>query len=518
MNEAGVDKATLLQASFAYEYDNSHAIDAALAHPERFTEVGDRVGDISSTTQAMDRYREVKVAFKHSWEHEVGAPPAFSVREPLFALAKNPNVYIKTAINNIAAAREGSGKPEPLYAKLVDVFGARPIMWSSNYPAHPKFGRVKTRLNESKKVLAFLSAENQTWTLGKSALAFYPALQSSLKPSRDDRRVMRMPPARRSAVAALAFLLAATPSLAQQWKPTRHVELISASGVGSASDGVLRLVERTLQEKKLIDATSTVINKPGGGGNVGWMYTNQQPADGHHLTIIIGNLISNQIIGSSPLAYTDLTCVAQLFSEYTAVGVRTDSPIKDAKDLMARLKADSGSLSVAVGTAFGGSGHIALALAAKDAGGEPKRLKAVVFPGFSQSVAALYGGHIDLAANPHSSFLGPLREGRIRVLAVTAPQRLPGDFANVPTWKELGVDADIEAFRAIAGPKGLGAPQVAYWEARLRAMAATEEWKQALEKRAWVNRYAGPEGCAAGLKRQYAQMRRGLAELGLAKD
>ena len=183
-NEADVDKATLVQASFAYEYDNSHAIDAALAHPERFTEVGDRVGDISSTTQAMDRYREVKVAFKHSWEHEVGAPPAFSVREPLFALAKNPNVYTKTTINKIAAAREGGGKPAALYAKLVDVCGAKRIMWSSNYAAYPKFGRVKPHLNESKKVLAFLSAEDQAWTLGKSALAFYPALQSSLKPSR----------------------------------------------------------------------------------------------------------------------------------------------------------------------------------------------------------------------------------------------------------------------------------------------------------------------------------------------
>ncbi len=109
MNEAGGDKATLVQASFAYEYDNSHAI---------------------------------------------------------------------------AAAREGGGKPAALYAKLVDVFGAKRIMWSSNYPAHPKFGRVKPPLNESKKVLAFLSAEDQAWTLGKSALAFYPALQSSLKPSR----------------------------------------------------------------------------------------------------------------------------------------------------------------------------------------------------------------------------------------------------------------------------------------------------------------------------------------------
>ena len=57
------------------------------------------------------------------------------------------------------------------------------------------------------------------------------------------------------------------------------------------------------------------------------------------------------------------------------------------------------------------------------------------------------------------------------------------------------------------------------FERDLRARkSVSDAAKQALEKRAWVNRYAGPEGCAAGLKRQYAQMRRGLAELGLAKD
>ncbi|MES2565112.1 MAG: amidohydrolase family protein [Pseudomonadota bacterium] len=243
MDEAGVDKATLVQAYFVYEYDNSYTIDAALAHPERFTAVvvldpmdegspdalsrmveeqsvtgirfmrgrlpetslgkpetfplweriqslripvavGDRVGDISSITKAMDRYPDVKVAFEHSWGHQVGAPPVFSVLEPLFALAKNPNVYIKTAINNIAAAREAGGTPEALYVKLVDVFGAQRIMWSSNYPAHPKFGRVKPRLDESKKALAFLSAEDQAWILGKTALAFYPALQSPTQPSR----------------------------------------------------------------------------------------------------------------------------------------------------------------------------------------------------------------------------------------------------------------------------------------------------------------------------------------------
>lgn len=236
MDQAGVDKAALVQAYFVYEYDNRYTIDAALAHPDRFTSVvvldpmskrspdelsrmveaqgvtgirfmrgripecslgepetfplweriqslkipmsvSDRIGDISKIAKAMDRYPDVKVAFEHPWGHKVGAPPSYSVLEPLFALAKNPNVYIKTAINNIAAAREGGGTPEELYARLVEVFGAERIMWSSNYPAHPKYGGVKARLDEAKKALALLSADDQAWILGNTALAFYPALR-----------------------------------------------------------------------------------------------------------------------------------------------------------------------------------------------------------------------------------------------------------------------------------------------------------------------------------------------------
>jgi putative tricarboxylic transport membrane protein len=325
---------------------------------------------------------------------------------------------------------------------------------------------------------------------------------------------MRLP----AATAAL-LLAACLPggAQAQAWKPTRHVEFISASAAGSASDSVIRAVERALQEKKLIDVTSAVVNKPGGGGTIAWTFVNQQPADGHTLTLLIGNLISNYINGTSALSHNDFTCAAQLFSEVTAVAVRADSPISSAKELMARLKADAGSLSVAVGTAFGGSGHIGLALATKSAGGDPKKLRAVVFPAVSQALAALYGGHIDLVANPHSSFAAPLKDGRLRVLAVASPQRLGGEFAAVPTWKELGADSAVEAFRAIAGPRGMGAPQLAYWEATLRKMAETPEWKQMLETRTWVDRFTGAEGCKAALKHQYDQMRAGLIELGLAK-
>jgi predicted TIM-barrel fold metal-dependent hydrolase len=139
--------------------------------------VNDRIADIPKIRKAMDKYPGVKVAFEHSWGHKVGAPPSYSLLDPLFAFADNPNVYVKTAINNIAAAREAGGTPRQLYTKLVEVFGAKRIMWSSNYPAHPKFGGIKPRLEESKKTLAFLSKEDQAWILGKTALEFYPCLK-----------------------------------------------------------------------------------------------------------------------------------------------------------------------------------------------------------------------------------------------------------------------------------------------------------------------------------------------------
>jgi L-fuconolactonase len=237
MDESGVKLATLVQAYFIYEYDNRYTIDATLAHPKRFTSVvvldpmdprspdeltrmvetqgvtgirfmrgrlpesslgkpetyplwermqalnvplaiGDRIGELPKLRKPMERYPHVKVAIEHSWGHKVGASPDYEILEPLFAFAGNPNFYIKTAINNVAAARDGGGTPQQLYSKLVDVFGAKRIMWSSNYPAHPKLGNIASRLEESKKALAHLSADDQAWIFAKTALEFYPALRS----------------------------------------------------------------------------------------------------------------------------------------------------------------------------------------------------------------------------------------------------------------------------------------------------------------------------------------------------
>ena len=80
-----------------------------------------------------------------------------------------------------------------------------------------------------------------------------------------------------------------------------------------------------------------------------------------------------------------------------------------------------------------------------------------------------------------------MASGKLRVVAITAPQRLAGALAQVPTWKEQGVEVVFGAWRAIFAPKGLTPQQTAYWEGVLRKATGAPEWKEDLEKNYWAN-------------------------------
>lgn len=321
------------------------------------------------------------------------------------------------------------------------------------------------------------------------------------------------------ATAACCALAAVLPAAAQAWKPTQAIEFISPSGAGGGSDRVVRSIEQILVSNKLLEMPIAVINKPGAGGDIAWKWLAQNGGGGHHISLLTGNLLSNHITARSTLNYTDLSCVSQLFSEASGIVVRADSQVKDGKDLLERLRKDPSSLSAAVGTAFGGSGHIALALAAKSVGADPKKLKVLVFPAFSQALAALLGGHIDLVLNPASSLIPQMQEGKTRVIAVSTPERASGALAQVPTLQELGAKGvHIEAFRAIVGPKSLTPAQVAYWEGVMKRMIETADWKTEVERRGWIASFRPAKDCNAGIKVQYDMMHEGLSALGLAKN
>lgn len=319
------------------------------------------------------------------------------------------------------------------------------------------------------------------------------------------------------AAIALAASLAAAGAQAQPaWKPDRAVELIAMNAPGGGSDRTLRIMAAIMQERRHLEVPVNVVNKPGGGGSVAYSYLNQHPGDGHYLQLASKSLLTNNIAGRGP-SYTEFTPVAFLFGEYISVTVKPDSPLKSGKEMIERLKKDPAALSFGIATSLGNPNHQAVAAALKAAGIDIKKLRTVIFPSGGAASTAMMGGHVDVVPITAAFAASMARQGQVRVIAVTAPARLPDVLADVPTWREQGYDAVVSNWRSMVGPKGMTPAQVAYWEQALLRFIESDEWKKELEKNFWQSEYKRSVETRKYLDQDYAQARAFLAELGLAK-
>lgn len=307
----------------------------------------------------------------------------------------------------------------------------------------------------------------------------------------------------------------ATHAQAPVWEPKRNVEIVVPTGPGGGNDKAARTLQRILQARNLVSVPVNVLNKPGGGGAVAFTYLNQQPGDARYVSVIPVTLLTNHITGRNAFTYTDFTPIAQLYSEYIAFAVPADSPL-DGKQLVARLRQDPTSVAFGFASSAGNQNHITIAMVAKAAGADVKKLKTVVFGSGGQAITALLGGHIDVSSSGASGSLPHHQGGRARIIAVAAPARLPGPLADVPTWKELGLNVVFSSWRSMIGPKGLTDAQIGYWDQVIQKMIATEEWKKDLETNLWVNHYMNSRDSKAFLDRQYGEIKDILSDLGLA--
>lgn len=316
----------------------------------------------------------------------------------------------------------------------------------------------------------------------------------------------------------IALLLAiALPLQAADWRPQKNVDILVGVAAGGALDITAREIQRIWQDLKLVDVTTSVSNRPGGAGAVAWSYLNTRPGDAQTLSFASPTLLSNHITGVSPLSHADFTPIAMLASDYIAFVVPEASPIRNGRDLQEAMRKSPGTLRVGNAANAGNSNHVALARVAKAAGVDPKAIKVAIFSSGGQSMTNLLGGHVDLVVTAVYNAATQRKNGGVRILAISAPQRLPGQLADIPTWKELGADV-VEAFwrGVIAAPK-LGAAQVAYWDSVFGRTAASREWKDIVQRNLWDDIYLNSAQMRAFLEKDYREMRQDLVDLGLAK-
>ncbi|MBL5771718.1 Bug family tripartite tricarboxylate transporter substrate binding protein [Heyndrickxia sporothermodurans] len=302
--------------------------------------------------------------------------------------------------------------------------------------------------------------------------------------------------------------------------PKKAISVVAPSGAGGGWDLTARSFTKVLSETKLVEVPMTVENKPGGGGAVFMAeYATQQKSNNDMLfvnspPIIINNLKKE---GNSPYGYKNTTPLAQLTKDYGAIVVKADSKFKDLKSVLEEVKKNPSKLTFAGGSALGSMDHLVAILPAFKYGVDPTKVKYVSYDGGGEAITALLGGNADVIGTDASSVQEFLKAGKVRVLAITASERLEGEFKDIPTAKEQGVDAEFTIWRGVFGPEKMSDEAKSYWEKTIGKLVETPEWKKEVETQGWEMEYKNSEEFKKFLDEQETQVQQLLEALGMQK-
>ncbi len=241
-----------------------------------------------------------------------------------------------------------------------------------------------------------------------------------------------------AAGAVLAAALAALPAqaLAQAF-PSKPIKILVPFTAGSGADSSSRFYGEQLG--KLLGQTVTVENKPGGSGVVAVQAVRQAPADGH--TILMGsnspavvNAITIKNLPYDP--FKDLRPLYGLAISPVAFAVKADSPYKTINDVVAAAKKENRPLQLGNYSA----GYQLVAAWLGNASG--LAVTHIPYKGGAQMLTDVIGGALEVGVIDFTGTIELMKGGKLRVLAITSPQRDPG-FPAIPTMKESGF-ADFE--------------------------------------------------------------------------
>lgn len=290
--------------------------------------------------------------------------------------------------------------------------------------------------------------------------------------------------------------------------------IIAPANPGGGWDQTARTMQTVLQEEG-ISPSVQVQNVPGAGGTIGLAQFASQNK-GNPDTLIVGGfvMVGAILTNKAPVTLKDVTPIARLTGEYEAVVVPAASEIKDIAGLLEALKKDPGAVSWAGGSA-GGTDHIAVGMIAKAAGVDPTKINYIAYSGGGEALAAILGNQVTAGVSSVGEFDAQVKAGTLRLLAVSAPERIAG--VDAPTLKEAGLDIDLQNWRMVAAAPGLSDDQKAKITGDIEKMAKSEAWKKQLADKGWMDTYlAGPE-FEAQLAKDEAATATILKDIGLVK-
>jgi tripartite-type tricarboxylate transporter receptor subunit TctC len=276
---------------------------------------------------------------------------------------------------------------------------------------------------------------------------------------------------RKTFVAAMlaAFVLPAAQG--QGAWPERPVRMLLSQPPGSGPDNVARLLSDRLG--KQWGQAVVIENKPGGQNVIGAQAAARSPGDGYNFYFATTAALVTNVYLFRQLPYDpqkDFVPVAFVAHSPFAVLVRADSPLKSIEDLIAQSRAAPGRFPIGNEGPRTFGGMIARVFNARS----KADANLVSYASVSVSTQDLIGGHVDATVADVASTAQLVKQGRLRMLAVTSAKRVPG-FEDVPTLAERMPGLEMVGWFAIVAPAATPAAAIARFNTDLNAVLADRD-------------------------------------------
>ena len=260
--------------------------------------------------------------------------------------------------------------------------------------------------------------------------------------------------------------------------PERPIEIVVPYSAGGGTDMVGRTFALVLS--KYLGGQSVVVNnKPGAGGAIGMTEALNAKPDGYKLGLVTVEMTILPHMGMAKFQASEFTPIARLNADPAAITVRADAPWNTIEEFLTHTRANPQRIQMGEGGPAGNIWNIAAVALEEKA---KVSFNHIPFAGAGPAVLALLGGHVDAVSVSPGEVSQYVLAGKLKTLAVMADKRWPGAFKNVPTLKERGMDVVVEAWRGIAGPKGMPPAIVAQLQVAAQKAANDPVFINALEK------------------------------------
>ncbi len=300
--------------------------------------------------------------------------------------------------------------------------------------------------------------------------------------------------------------------------PSGAVDFIAPSSPGRGWDLTARTVARVLGDERLVAVPIAVSNLPGGNGAVAMSNIITRRRSDTHAMVVMGSALTGTLARKVvPYTFHNVTPIATITGDYYIIAVRRESTFNSLRTLVEVLRRDPSLVTIGGSQPPGSLNHLAVALLARQQGIDPARIRYAAFGDVSSAVTSLLGGSTTVLVTSASDAAADIETGRIRALAVLAPERLGGSLRGIPTAREQGIDDVFVNWRGFYMAPDAPPDVVKFWERAFGRMVKSKSWRRILEDRQWAPFVLTGASLRKFLDQDLAQTQKVLQDLGLLR-